>query len=64
LQLIGRATYSDGKRAEKDIDLRFVVLDRNDCPPVFSMQQIGEVDEHSAVGVWFTLYFPVLQTPH
>ncbi|XP_046884236.1 desmoglein-2-like isoform X2 [Hypomesus transpacificus] len=48
--LIGIAMYSNGKRAERDIELRIVVLDKNDCPPVFSMQQIGEVYEHSAAG--------------
>ncbi|XP_062337007.1 desmoglein-2-like protein [Osmerus eperlanus] len=47
---IGMAKYSNGQRAEKDLDLSIVVLDRNDCPPVFSMWQIGEVYEHSAVG--------------
>lgn len=46
--LVGEAFYSNGKRAEKDIDLRIVVLDRNDCPPVFSMQQTGSVYESSA----------------
>ncbi|KAM3866217.1 desmoglein-2-like protein [Diretmus argenteus] len=48
--LMGVAKYSDGTRAEKDIELRITVLDENDCPPVFKMQQMGSVSEASAAG--------------
>jgi len=48
--LLGVAKYSDGQRAEKDIALSVFVLDENDCPPVFQINQIGSVNESSAAG--------------
>ncbi len=36
-QLRGVATFRDGSKAEKDIDLRIKVEDENDCPPVFNL---------------------------
>ncbi|XP_071773116.2 desmoglein-2-like protein [Centroberyx gerrardi] len=46
--LKGVAKYSNGDRAEKDIDLHIIVVDQNDCEPVFETQQIGSVNESSA----------------
>ncbi|XP_070831279.1 desmoglein-2-like protein [Chaetodon trifascialis] len=48
--LKGVARYADGTYAERDIDLRIVVLDENDCPPVIKIQQVGYVNESSAAG--------------
>ncbi|KAM4605608.1 desmoglein-2-like protein [Polymixia lowei] len=48
--LLGVAKYNNGTRAEKDIDLLIKVLDANDCPPVFKMEQTGSVNESSAAG--------------
>uniref|UniRef100_A0A9J8CUN4 Cadherin domain-containing protein n=1 Tax=Cyprinus carpio carpio TaxID=630221 RepID=A0A9J8CUN4_CYPCA len=44
--LRGVASYLNDSRAEKDIDLRIVVEDENDCPPVFNLT-IGAVFELS-----------------
>uniref|UniRef100_A0A8C2I1D4 Cadherin domain-containing protein n=1 Tax=Cyprinus carpio TaxID=7962 RepID=A0A8C2I1D4_CYPCA len=44
--LQGVASYLNGSRAEKDIDLRIVVEDENDCPPVFNLT-IGAIFELS-----------------
>ncbi|CAN9502825.1 unnamed protein product [Ophioblennius macclurei] len=46
----GIATYMDGTRAEKDIDLNIIVEDVNDCPPVIQMNQVGSVSESSRAG--------------
>ncbi len=43
------AKFQNGSRAEKDIDLRIVVEDENDCPPVFNLTT-GAVYERSAIG--------------
>ncbi|XP_056149200.1 LOW QUALITY PROTEIN: desmoglein-2-like protein [Lampris incognitus] len=48
--LLGVAQYSDGSRAEADINIRVEVQDENDCAPVFAMQQMGYVAESSAAG--------------
>ncbi|XP_076601401.1 desmoglein-2-like protein [Chaetodon auriga] len=48
--LKGRARFPNGSYAEKDIDLKIVVLDENDCPPVIKIQQVGYVNESSAAG--------------
>ncbi|KAL6104615.1 dsg1 [Pungitius sinensis] len=48
--LRGIAKYANGAKAEKDIDLKIVVLDVNDCPPVIKVQQVGSVNESSAQG--------------
>lgn len=45
------ATFADGSYAERDIELRIVVLDENDCAPVIKMQQVGSVNESSAAGI-------------
>ncbi|NP_001410785.1 desmoglein-2-like protein precursor [Danio rerio] len=45
--LQGVAKFLNGSNAEKDVDLRVVVLDENDCPPVFNLT-IGAVSELSA----------------
>ncbi|KAG7275171.1 hypothetical protein CRUP_015825 [Coryphaenoides rupestris] len=50
--LLGVAKYHDGRRAEKDIALGIFVLDENDCPPVFQINQIGSVNESSAAGTF------------
>ncbi|XP_031418740.1 desmoglein-2-like isoform X2 [Clupea harengus] len=50
--LKGVAMFTDGNRAEKDIDLVIVVEDQNDCPPVFSFEITGEVSEASATGTY------------
>uniref|UniRef100_A0A8C1Y2J4 Cadherin domain-containing protein n=1 Tax=Cyprinus carpio TaxID=7962 RepID=A0A8C1Y2J4_CYPCA len=49
--LQGVASYLNGSRAEKDIDLRIVVEDENDCPPVFNLT-IGAVFELSERGMF------------
>ncbi|TNN61085.1 Desmoglein-2 [Liparis tanakae] len=49
-KLKGIATLADGTRAENDIDLNIIVLDVNDCSPVFKVQQVGSVSESSAAG--------------
>lgn len=46
--LKGVAKFTNGSRAEKDIDLTIVVLDENDCTPVIQVQQVGYVNESSA----------------
>ncbi|XP_020323227.1 cadherin-4 [Oncorhynchus kisutch] len=46
--LLGVATYNNGSRAEKDIDLHISVEDQNDCQPVFVFGQSGSVNESSA----------------
>ncbi|KAM9458364.1 desmoglein-2-like protein [Salvelinus alpinus] len=46
--LLGVATYNNGSKAEKDIDLRISVEDQNDCQPVFVFGQSGSVNESSA----------------
>ncbi len=48
-QLRGVATFRDGSKAEKDIDLRIKVEDENDCPPVFNLTTAA-VYEKSAIG--------------
>ncbi|KAG5286763.1 hypothetical protein AALO_G00018490 [Alosa alosa] len=53
--LKGVAKFTDGTRAEKDIDLIIEVLDQNDCPPVFSFeasQTTGEISEASAIATY------------
>lgn len=50
--LQGVAKFTNGSRAEKDIDLVIEVEDQNDCPPVFSVSAAGEVSEASAVGTF------------
>uniref|UniRef100_A0A8C2I1C4 Cadherin domain-containing protein n=1 Tax=Cyprinus carpio TaxID=7962 RepID=A0A8C2I1C4_CYPCA len=49
--LQGVASYLNGSRAEKDIDLRIVVEDENDCPPVFNLT-IGAIFELSERGMF------------
>lgn len=49
-QLRGVAKFLNGSNAEKDIDLRIVVLDQNDCAPVFTTRTSGAVREMSARG--------------
>ncbi|KAI7810210.1 desmoglein-2-like protein isoform X1 [Triplophysa rosa] len=46
--LRGVAKFLNGSYAEKDIDLRIVVLDENDCAPVFTTQTSGAVHERTA----------------
>ncbi|CAL8279843.1 unnamed protein product [Lota lota] len=48
--LKGIAKFSNGQYAEKDIELAIVVLDENDCSPVFQVNQIGSVNESSPAG--------------
>ncbi|KAI7790110.1 putative desmoglein-2, partial [Triplophysa rosa] len=48
--LRGVAKFLNGSYAEKDIDLRIVVLDENDCAPVFTTQTSGAVHERTARG--------------
>ena len=42
---------SNGTCAEKDIELKIVVLDENDCIPVIAVDQVGSVSESSAAGI-------------
>ncbi|KAI3374911.1 hypothetical protein L3Q82_021447, partial [Scortum barcoo] len=49
-ELKGIAKYSDGSKAENDIDLKIVVEDENDCSPVIQTKQVGYVNELSAEG--------------
>ena len=51
IQLLGIAKFSNGQRAEKDIVLVVVVLDENDCSPVFQFGQMGSVNESSSAGI-------------
>lgn len=53
LQLSGVARYIDGRLAEKNIAIRFKVLDENDNAPVFGDITPGEVDELSPAGKCF-----------
>ncbi|KAK1879195.1 Desmoglein-2 [Dissostichus eleginoides] len=48
--LKGVAKFADGTLAEKNIDLNITVLDENDCPPIIKVQQVGYVNESSAIG--------------
>ncbi|XP_042273345.1 desmoglein-2-like [Thunnus maccoyii] len=48
--LSGVAKFSDGREAEKRIDIRIKVVDENDNSPVFGVINPGEVDELSPVG--------------
>uniref|UniRef100_A0A3P8YRA1 Cadherin domain-containing protein n=1 Tax=Esox lucius TaxID=8010 RepID=A0A3P8YRA1_ESOLU len=50
--LFGVAKYADGSYAEKNIELKIIVEDMNDCPPVFAVGQIGSVMESSAAGTF------------
>uniref|UniRef100_UPI0037E909E1 desmoglein-2-like protein n=1 Tax=Semicossyphus pulcher TaxID=241346 RepID=UPI0037E909E1 len=50
-RLNGRATYTDGTIAEKDIPLNITVKDENDCIPVITAHQVGYVNEASSTGV-------------
>nr|XP_061790321.1 desmoglein-2.1-like [Nerophis lumbriciformis] len=47
--LSGVATYKDGRQAEKNIDIRFRVVDENDNSPVFGVIPAGSVYEQSGV---------------
>ncbi|XP_050959072.1 desmoglein-2-like [Labeo rohita] len=51
--LQGMAKFLNGRRAEKDIELRIVVEDENDCAPVFN-QTIGAVYEWSSTATFAT----------
>lgn len=44
------AEFLNGSKAEKDIELRIVVQDENDCAPVFNLTSTGSVPELSAIG--------------
>ncbi|XP_063075438.1 desmoglein-2-like protein [Engraulis encrasicolus] len=51
--LQGVAKFANGTRAEKDIELVIMVIDQNDCPPVFSFeegQSVAEIYELSEIG--------------
>lgn len=48
--LSGVAKYSDGRDAEKKIDIRIKIVDDNDNSPVFGVIDPGEVDELSPAG--------------
>ncbi|XP_073727822.1 desmoglein-2-like protein isoform X1 [Misgurnus anguillicaudatus] len=52
--LRGVAKFLNGSNAEKDIDLRIVVLDQNDCAPVFNNQMSGSVPELSSRDTYVT----------
>uniref|UniRef100_A0A668AI05 Desmoglein 2 n=1 Tax=Myripristis murdjan TaxID=586833 RepID=A0A668AI05_9TELE len=56
-KLLGVAKYNNGSRAERDIELQVIVLDENDCPPVFKKGQIGSVNESSAAGTYVMKVF-------
>ncbi|KAI5104732.1 desmoglein-2, partial [Silurus meridionalis] len=49
-ELKGRAQWANGSLAERDLDLKIIVLDQNDCPPVFNVQVVGSVNELSEKG--------------
>uniref|UniRef100_A0A4W6EMK7 Cadherin domain-containing protein n=1 Tax=Lates calcarifer TaxID=8187 RepID=A0A4W6EMK7_LATCA len=48
--LSGVATFTDGREAEKKIDVRIKVVDENDNSPVFGVTKPMEVDELSPAG--------------
>ncbi|XP_040910699.1 desmoglein-2-like [Toxotes jaculatrix] len=50
--LKGLAKYTDGTNAENVLDLKIIVEDVNDCPPVVKAQQVGSVNESSAAGTF------------
>ncbi|KAK0145037.1 Blastomere cadherin [Merluccius polli] len=54
--LLGVAKYDNGSLAEKDIELGIIVLDQNDCSPVFQITEIGYVNESSAAGIPISPY--------
>ncbi|XP_023671496.2 desmoglein-2-like protein isoform X1 [Paramormyrops kingsleyae] len=45
--LLGVAKFRNGAKAEKDIELRFIVADQNDCAPQFIFSPNGEIYESS-----------------
>lgn len=49
-QLSGIATFSDGREAEKRIDIRIKVVDENDNSPVFGVIKPVDLDERSPAG--------------
>ncbi|XP_015209349.2 desmoglein-2.1-like [Lepisosteus oculatus] len=53
--LTGIAFDQSYKAVEENINLTIVVVDKNDCPPVFKINQVGEIKELSAKGT------PVMQ---
>ncbi|XP_029380665.1 desmoglein-2-like [Echeneis naucrates] len=48
--LKGHAKFTNGTRAEYDIDLKIAVEDENDNAPIIKQSQIGYVNESSATG--------------
>ncbi|KAK2860149.1 hypothetical protein Q7C36_004315 [Tachysurus vachellii] len=51
-ELKGRASLTNGVLAEKDLNLKIIVLDQNDNPPVFKFEVTGSIDELSDVGTY------------
>ncbi|KAK3567244.1 hypothetical protein QTP86_015085 [Hemibagrus guttatus] len=49
-ELKGRASLRNGSLAERDLDLKILVLDQNDNAPVFKVQVTGSVEELSEEG--------------
>uniref|UniRef100_A0A1A7W8T5 Cadherin domain-containing protein n=1 Tax=Iconisemion striatum TaxID=60296 RepID=A0A1A7W8T5_9TELE len=48
--LKGVAWFTNGSRAERDVDLKFDVLDKNDNAPIIKAQQVGSVSEGCKAG--------------
>lgn len=49
-QLSGVAKYRDGTLAEKNLHIRFKIVDENDNSPVFGIIEPGQVRELSPAG--------------
>lgn len=52
LKLHGRARFKDGQHAESHIDIKIIVVDKNDNPPVFGVYEPAYIKERSPVGEW------------
>lgn len=52
LKLHGIAKYRDGSHAEAHIDIKVIVEDENDNPPVFMGQEPAYIKERCPQGEW------------
>lgn len=51
------AKYLNGSDAERELLLKVVVEDQNDCAPVVVANQVGSVNESSAPGILRHLHY-------
>lgn len=52
LKLHGRARFKDGSHAEAHIDIKIIIEDENDNPPVFLGQEPASIKERCPQGEW------------